>query len=246
MNDTLDTLNQTYFDSNLDTNFNTAIKMCQNNYQYNELINFLNSEKIIEKQIAILALNKIQSKNDALTLVSNLVGQDGKIREAVAFKINELVKDPNSSHFFINEKVFDIFLQGIMDINGNVCRQIINLEGKCEINERFNKYLCKKLPESIRKILNEINTFEKKHKQYKINKRNFQLYWCLEALYNIIDVIDFSTIKEILFITGKFYDYTIREKTAKILAKIDNSEIDDLKGKLRNDENYYVRKYMCP
>lgn len=240
MNDTLDTPSNLNIKVDLETNFNTAMKMSEGKYDYQTLLELLSSDKIVEKQLAVLELSEIKSKEDAHILVSNLVEQDGKIREAVAFKINELVQCSNYTNFFINEKNFDIYLQGIMDINGNVCRQIINLTSV----QQFKEYLCKKLPESINNILDEIEKIDSESKQYIISKRNFQLYWCLEALYNIITIVDFERIKEILLKTGNFYDYTIREKTAKILTKIDNSELSELKEKLKNDENYYVRRYL--
>lgn len=237
LNDTLNTSNML----DLEANFNTAMKMSESEYCYDELLALLSSDEIVKKQFAILKLNEIKSKDDAQILVSNLVGQDGKIREAVAFKINELAQNFKYTNFFIEEKFFDIYLQGIMDINGNVCRQIVNLT----FIQQFKEYLCKKLPESINNILDEIEKIDLASKQYVISKRNFQLYWCLEALYNIIAFINFEKIKEILLRTGVFYDYTIREKTAKILTKIDNSELNELKENLKNDENYYVRRYLC-
>lgn len=240
MNNTLDNPNNI----NLEQDFNAAINMCSQSHEYEQLMALLNSDKIVEKQLATLELNEVRSKDDAMTLVSNLVGQDGKIREAVAFKINDLVQNPLYSEFFIDEKVFDIFLQGLMDINGNVCRQIgSKWNGEC--GRKFELYLCKKLPESIRKILIEIEKIDQQSRQYVISKRNFQLYWCLEALYNIVENINLNEVQDILFKTGTFYDYTIREKTARILAKIDNSEFKEMKTKLKNDENYYVRRYLA-
>lgn len=208
-------------------------------YDYEDLINLLNSENIKEKHFAVLELEEIRSENDAKLLVSNLVGQDGKIREAVAFKINEFFKNSDYAKFFISEDIFAVLLQGIMDINGNVCRHICALE--CE---EFNQYLSKNLPSETDKILARINEIEANEKQYVISKRNFQLYWCLEALYKIIDKVEFKNIKNILLKTGEFNDYTIREKTAKILTKLDDSELDEVKEKLKNDENYYVRRYL--
>lgn len=208
-------------------------------YNYDDLINLLSSENIKEKHFAVLELEEIRSVQDASLLVANLVGQDGKIREAVAFKINEFFKNPNFAKFFISEENFVVFLQGIMDINGNVCRHICALE--CE---EFNQYLSQKLPSEIDAILARIKELEKDEKQYVISKRNFQLYWCLESLCSIIDKIEFAQIKDIIFATADFSDYTIREKTAKIVAKLDNSESDKLKEKLKNDENYYVRRYL--
>lgn len=225
----------TTLDNTFETNFSC-------NYNYEKLINLLNSDNIKEKHFAVLELEEIRSQNDAKILVSNLVGQDGKIREAVAFKVNELAQNPDYAEFFISEEIFDILIEGIMDINGNVCRQIVG--SKLTESSEFQKYLCNKLPERINKILDEIEKIDQTSKQYVISKRNFQLYWCLEALYNIIDNIEFKKIKNILLKTGDFHDYTIREKTAKILTKLDNCELNELKEKLKNDENYYVRRYL--
>lgn len=209
------------------------------NSNYETLINQLSSEDIKVKHYAVLELEEIRSEADAKLLVLNLVGQDGKIREAIAFKINDFFENPDLRQFFIDEEIFAVLLQGIMDINGNVCRHICTLE--CE---EFNQYLSKKLPSEIDAILARIKELEVDEKQYVISKRNFQLYWCLEALCNIINKVEFAQIKDILFVTAGFNDYTIREKTAKIVAKLDNSEQDELKEKLQNDENYYVRRYL--
>ena len=216
--------------------------MSENEYDYHTLIGFLSSDKIVEKQIATLKLDEIRSKEDARILVSNLVGQDGKIREAVAFKVNELSQNPQYFVFFDDEEIFKTLFEGIMDINGNVCRQIIS--GKWFEYKGFRDYICAKLPERISVILDEIEKIDLQSKQYVISKRNFQLYWCLEALYRVIDGMEFSMIKDILLKTGEFYDYTIREKTAKILNKIDAPEVVALKEKLQNDENYYVRFWL--
>lgn len=209
--------------------------------KYKELVNLLLSDNIKEKHFAVLELDEIRSNEDAKLLVLNLVGQDGKIREAVAYKVNEFFKNPKYAKFFINEDIFNILLEGIMDINGNVCRQI---GSKCLENDEFKKYLCEKLPTRINEILENIEKLALNEKQYVISKRNFQLYWCLEALYNIVEDIEFGEIKNILLKAGEFYDYTIREKTAKILTKTDNLEVNELKIKLKNDENYYVRRYL--
>lgn len=209
-------------------------------YRYEELINLLLSGNIKEKHFAVLELEEIHSQEDAKVLVSNLVRQDGKIREAVAFKINELINKSEFSVFFLSEDVFEILFQGILDINGNVCRNIVNLVG----NNEFGDYVCKILPEIINKTLEKIEELESNEKQYKISKRNFQLYWCLEALYNIIENIEFEKIKNIIFKTAKFQDYTIREKTAKILTKLNNPEVKELKETLKNDGNYYVKRYL--
>lgn len=217
-------------------------------YEHKDLLSLLNSNSIVEKHFAILELNTINSIEEAKILVSNLTGQDGKIREAVAHKVDEFTQNPSLIGYFIDDSIFETLLQGIMDINGNVCRLIVN----CELNktQEYKKFLSQKLPESIRKIINGIDESNAElkpfhQKRYVVSKRNFQLYWCMGALYNCVEDIEFKSLKDILFWCGEFYDYTIREKTAKILTKIDSPELSELKEKLKNDENYYVRRFLA-
>ncbi len=223
----------TTFDTSFEPNF-------RDKYNKVELLEFLKSGSDKQKHFAVLELDDIQSFEEAKILVSNLVGQDGKIREAVSFKINEFVQNERCSGFFIDESFFQTFLEGIMDINGNVCRNIVNMNWSSE----FKQYLCVNLPKSIRKILANIAELEKDEKQYKISKRNFQLYWSLEALFNCLDNIEIETIKDIFFVCAEFEDYTIREKIAKILSEIQFLEFDELKKTLAQDENYYVRRFL--
>lgn len=238
MNDTLDNSNNL----NLAADFNNAMKMCVQDYSYDELLSFLDSNKDFEKQLAVLEINEIKNKQDMLKLVSNLTGQDGKIREVVAYKINELANDDNHFDLFLDEEIFDIIFEGIMDINGNICRMVVN--GRWFEHKKFKDYMCIKLPESIRKTLAKIEKLEENEKQYKISKRNFQLYWSLEALYSIADVINIEDVKGILLETAAFEDYTIREKTAKIISKVNDESLLLIRKQLKNDENYYVRRYL--
>ncbi|MDD3436586.1 MAG: hypothetical protein PHC64_05485 [Candidatus Gastranaerophilales bacterium] len=231
-------------DNGFEQNFNAAMKMSLEEYDYESLLGFLRCGKIPERQIAALKLNEIKSIEDAKILVSNLTGQDGKVREAVSFKINELVKNTDYMPVFLDEKIFEILIQGIMDINGNVCRQIIEVISNLKQNSCFRDYISKKLPESTKKILKKTAKLSSKDKQYVISKRNFQLYWCLEALYDFVEHIDYKILKEIILKTAEFENYTIREKTAKILTKIDSPEFKELKQKLKNDENYYVKRLL--
>lgn len=227
-------------DNSLETNFNTAMKLSSEEYDYKQLIGYLYSGSIVERQFAAFELKEIKSEDDAKILVSNLVGQDGKIREAVAYKINELAQMDEYKRFFSSEILFENYFQGLLDINGNICRQMLGLTSI----EGFNKYLCQMLPKEINKLLEHIAELEATEKQYVVSKRNFQLYWCLEALYYCVENIYLTTIHPILTKTAEFYDYTIREKTAKILSKISDSSFDLLKDKLLSDENYYVRQKL--
>ena len=50
-------------------------------------------------------------------------------------------------------------------------------------------------------------------------------------------------ILNILSFSSGYTDYTIREKTAKILSKMENAP-DDLLQKLKNDKNFYVKNQL--
>ena len=236
------------FNKSFDDNFNTAMKMCECEYSHAQLVEFLlTSTEIVEKQIAALRLSEIKSFDEATILVSNLVGQDGKIREAVAFKINELVQNPNFTEFFLKESNFDIFMQAIMDINSNVCRQIIEAVGFLRGYQQFREYFCPLLLKTILELFEEADQMDMTDKKYVLSKKNFQLYWCLEVLYDYTEFLKFVQVETILSKGGEFYDYTIREKIAKMLNQgfYDGfTQVVELKEKLKNDENYYVRRFL--
>lgn len=235
------------FNKGSDTDFNTAVNMSGGKYSYDELIGFILSGSIVEKQLAVLELDKIKSVEDAKVLVSNLVNQDGKVREVVALKINELVKNADFREYFLDRDNYEIFLKGIIDVNANNCRNII--EAVCMLGEDkdFCDFLVIEVPKQIGLIFKKLEGFKFDDKKHVINKTIFKLYWYLETLYYFVEKVDFQSVKEILLKSGGFYDYTIREKAAKILIKgffDEDIELSELKNNLQNDENYYVRRLL--
>ena len=69
----------------------------------------------------------------------------------------------------------------------------------------------------------------------------FKLYWCLEALAeNFNQSFNQENLVKILAENAECVDYTIREKVAKILVKMQNPP-EELYQKMKNDENYYVK-----
>lgn len=230
-------MNTGYY-KDLDENFNAALELLERNYLHSDLINMLKYGNIPQKQFAALNLEKVTSFEDALILAENLVGQDGKVREAVSMKINELISD-----FFLNEKIFDKFLSGIIDVNGNVCRNIISAVCKLKQNNVFCQYFTKKLIKLTNEIIPKIDDFDDRDGKYKVNKELFKLYWCLETLYEFTDYVKINELKQILLKTKDCDEYTIREKTAKILTKTFNDpQLLAAKAQLKNDTNYYVKR----
>ncbi len=236
-------MNNTYYET-LDENFNKALELAEKSLTQDELISMMKNGNIAEKQIAALRLETITSKEEAQTLIDNLIGQDGKIREAVSLKINEFMSTPSLLHFFENTKSYDIFLEAIIDINANICRNIISAISNLKTNPVFCKYFTEKLAQKTLNLLDIIKDFDFQDGKYKVNKEVFKLYWCLETIYEFSDSIDFATLKKILLTAKNIDEYTIREKTAKILTKnFNDADLEKARLELKNDKNYYVRRF---
>ena len=94
-------------------------------------------------------------------------------------------------------------------------------------------------------MIDKVKDFDFQDGKYKVNKEVFKLYWYLETLYELADLIPTATIKKILFQTKNIDEYTIREKTAKILTleTFNDNEFVQIRNELKNDKNYYVRRF---
>lgn len=228
----------------LDENFNIAYKLINTHQSHDELIYMLENGNIVEKQLAALKLDDILNSNEAQILINNLTGQDGKVREAVSAKIAELIKDPNKHIFFNASENYEIFLDAIIDINGNICRNIISAITNLKSDKCFCNLFCTELIERTLKLALTIKDFDFQDGKYKVNKEVFKLYWYLETIYQFANLIDINKLKSILKITKSINEYTIREKTAKILTlNFQDEELQEIKKLLKNDTNYYVRRF---
>ncbi len=220
--------------------FNTALNIYENEYSHEDLISLLNNGSVAEKQAAVLKLDTIWNKEEAKILMKNLTGCDGKIREAVSFRLKEFI--PENPKFYTEFQ--NTIMDAIIDINGNICRNMLcaiySLKNYPEFYIDFCKKLCTKTEESIEKV----KSFDIQDGKYKINKEVFKLYWYLETIYEFCTFIEKNTLIKILSQTKDINDYTIREKTAKILSKAhDDKELLTIKQELKSDRNYYVRRY---
>ena len=236
-------LNNTYYET-LDENFKEAIKLLESKFSHNELINMLKSGNIPQKQFAALNLDTISSEEEASILLDNLTGQDGKIREAVSMRIAEFMNNPTTLEYFKNLKSYDTFLEAIIDINGNICRNTISAITNLKDNEEFCNYFCPKLTEKTNNLISTIEKFNLQDGKYKVNKEVFKLYWCLETIYHFSQNIGLTQLKTILLRTKDIQDYTIREKTAKILSlNFNDNELKYAQKQLKQDKNFYVRRF---
>lgn len=219
--------------------FNTALNIYENDYSHEDLIYFLKNGSDVEKQIAALKVKTITTPEEADIFISNLTGCDGKIREAVSFRLKEFI----SANPQIFTKYTDIFLDAIIDINGNICRNSIYALKNLKEYSKFCHDFCRKVKEKAIPIAKKVKEFDIQEGKYKINKEIFKLYWYLETISEFSQFIDKSDLKEIILEAKDIKEYTIREKIAKILSKIDtDTELLKIKEDFKNDPNYYVRR----
>lgn len=220
--------------------FNTALNIYENSYSHEHLIEFLKQGSVAEKQTAALKLDKINSIDEAKIFIQNLTGCDGKIREAVSFRLKEFI--PSTPEFFT--EFSEILLDAVIDINGNICRNTIEAVKSLKNSSKFTNAFCNMLTRRTLDLIEPIKEFDFQEGKYKINKEVFKLYWYLETIYEFLEFINPEILAGILKETKNIQEYTIREKTAKILCKIKNNpELSYIKSELKNDRNYYVRRF---
>ncbi len=218
-----------------------AAELCEKTYSHNEIISIMQTENDFEKQICILKLDKILSKEEAHLLVFQLTEHHGLIREAAAIKINEFIQNPKLKPLFQTQYVIESLLKGINDINPNICRLMCAILPTLLDDKELKKTFLTGLYRRFYEVYEEL---EKLKRSTWYTKKLFNLYWCLEALSSLKPQID-EDFEKIIEQAAKIKDYTIREKAAMVLSTITETseKIEEIKNNLKNDENFYVRRY---
>ncbi len=213
-----------------------------------DAIKILMGEDESLKPYAFLNIDYIKSQDEADLIIHHLTNHPNPTREACAFVLCSIY----NRDFFQSSEILNTLKEGICDINPNVCRAVIELLSK---NPQLAKLITPLNIKKINELLEEFKMYEKtfgSHKENKMknrknhakNKKLFNLYWCLEALGETMSENEFEDeILKICQNTVNFLDYTIREKTAKILTKMTNPP-KELLQKLKNDENFYVKNLV--
>lgn len=241
-------------ESLINNSIERALEIIQKSYAKPEILHLLEFGDEFEKPVAIMALDNIEEKFESELLIKNLTGCDGRIREAAALKISEFLTKSETAEYFFDEKSIETILNGIMDINPNVGRALIEGIKSClPLQKLILAPLLDRILNIIEKLKEISNTpfFENKLKDTKNHAKNkivFNLYWALEALYytefnNSYNNFEGDKILQILNFAGGYIDYTIREKAAKVLSKM-NEPPSDLLQKLKNDKNFYVKNQL--
>ena len=226
------------YEESLDKNFGRAYSLCTGRFSHEELFEFLKNGNMPEKQFAALEISKLNSQDEADILMNNLTGCDGKIREAVAFKISELIQTNKKLFYYYPE----IFADATIDINANICRTIIECLNYLKDNSEFAKSYTDKILMFINDALETLDSFNFRDKKYTINKQLFKLYWCLEGVNVFFEKLDENDLIEPLARCAKLEEYTIREKVALVLKhEVKTEQLINLKKHLKSDSNYYVK-----
>ena len=216
-------------------------------FTHDEIIQILNSSvEDFVKIFSIINLDKFKNIDEAEILFYHLTNHSTPIREAVALKIEEIYSDG-----YFSKYIKEQFLKSIIDINPNVCRSICSVISRSDFlqNELLSDLILK-IEELLFQIIKEdkelggfFDNALKIRKNHAKNKKLFSLYWYLEALSICKCVKNNSRVLEILKTTIKFNDYTIREKTAKILSIFDNIPSEMLQL-IALEQNFYVKNQV--
>ncbi|MCD8024044.1 MAG: hypothetical protein LUE64_00750 [Candidatus Gastranaerophilales bacterium] len=106
-----------------------------------------NDEEI--KPFAIINLKSIENKKEADILLSHLICHDGRTREAVSFILDEIGEEI----FYCDEKSIDILIKGLLDINPNVVRFLINFIAKSKkLKIKITPFVIAKTKEILEKL----------------------------------------------------------------------------------------------
>ena len=218
----------------------------EKDYTYSEIFENLKNEELDDfvKISSIINIEKIENIEDFKILIYHLTNHSTPIREITAIKLEEISKQ--KTDFFMNDFSKEQILNAIIDINPNVSRAVCSIleENQEIIDYIFDDLISKttKLIDEIKEILN--SNEPKTKKSHAKNKKVFAFYWFLEAISTLKILKNNARVLDIVDFALEFPDYTIREKGAKILTKIQEPPLKLLQ-KAKTDQNFYVKNLLC-
>ncbi len=211
-----------------------AYSLIEGNLLRAQFFDILDGDDDIYKQVALIKLDGIQTKEEAIILTSVLTGQHGPVREICSAKINDFLRDKEQRIFFEGKEIREIFLNALNDIIPTVARNIIEVI-KFLPEQKFIHEALKDRILALEDYIEDAQSLS----NHEIIKKTFKLYWYLEAFAELVEQIEKDErFVKIIKSNYNHEDYTIREKVSKILSKIEGFE--EYKEILKNDTNPYV------
>lgn len=228
--------------TNLEENFSYALDLCEKELSHECLIELLKNGIVAERQFAALSITKLDT-NDIPIFISNLTGCDGKIREAIASRLEEFLTKESAASFI---PFYKTFANATIDINANISRMVIDAIIILKNNPEFGKNYSGILVKFINEAFEEIGKIKFRDKKYVLNKQLFKMYWALEGLIHFHPFVEKNVLKEILTKVLARPEYTIREKAANILVQLSTTDdnYQELLDKIAEDENFYVKRVL--
>lgn len=220
------------------------------NSSYENLIQNLKEDlQDFVKIFSVLSIFEVKTQQDFDILIFHLTNHANPVREVVSLKLEELAC--RHEQYYLTEKNIQKLCDGLIDINPNVSRAICSIiENNSLIREKIEQKIIEKIEENISLIKNfeqekneSFNNKLRNTKSHAKNKILFSLYWLLEGLSLCVSTKYYEKITNILNYTLTFSEYTIREKTAKILAKMDKCPAELLQI-AKSDQNFYVKNLV--
>jgi hypothetical protein len=220
-------------------NTEAACSLCEKEFSHDEVVEIIKSENNIQKQICILKLDGVFSQAEADLLVCNLTNHIGIVREAAAVKFNELMQGEGRS-FFRTDAILDTILDALVDINPNICRLVIEVLPYISNKKDFFERLYKR----VVSLIDDAVSMNIRNRGYEYSRKVFKIFWYMEAVASLNYFENKKALKDIISRTYTFKDYTIREKTAKLLSLMNDALFSEIIDKLKNDENFFVRRFL--
>ncbi len=221
--------------------FEKAFELCLKKQSNQEIFGILRRGDDVEKQIGILQLEHVQNDDEAELLLFHLTNQDGPIREACAIKLHEFFTE-GAGAIFDKTKYYSKFCDAVCDVNPNICRLIVDFLPKLQNQSALFELLAEK----VENIYSRIDSPDIEQKNF-LTVRLFNLYWTLEAVGAIMsDDFDLARLKLLLARATSYNDYTINEKTAKIITYSQKTReiFSETFFELEKDVNFYVRRWI--
>lgn len=213
-------------------------------YTYQEIFENLRNENAQDflKIFSVINIDKIEKQEDFIDLIDCLTNHSTPIREITAIKLEELSQ--KQDYLFLNDFSKGKILKGIIDINPNVSRAVCSIiRNSQNLQSLMYKDIIKEIKTLTESIKDSSFCDKNNKKSHAKNKKVFALYWYLEALSFCENIENNAEVLDIVKFALYFYDYTIREKGAKILVKIQNSP-SELLQKAKSDQNFYVKNLV--
>jgi len=216
------------------------LDLIENNHTNEELIQNIADKKCEDfvRIFSVISLKLPLETEQFRILINNLVNNPTPLREAVSLKLEEINR--LNPQLFNYKEGYELILKGITDINPNISRAVCSI---IENNTYLKSSLEEKIIEKIENILDSFENYQNSEKNHAKNKKTFSLYWLLEALSVTITQKNNEKILNLVTICLNFASYTIREKSAKILGKMNDCPKNLIK-KVKQDENFYVKKQV--